>query len=135
MMPRYDPNFFAAFNGNPPVTSHVIRRVEGILRCDLPEGYVQFLEQFNGGEGFIGSAYLILWQIEELPELNKAYQVEEYAPDLLLFGSDGGGEAFAFDTRFAEKPIVSLPFVGMELSSARIVGPDFQAFLESQSNS
>ena len=48
----------------------------------------------NGGEGFVGRAYLILWPIEKLRELNDAYQVEQYAPGFLIFGSDGGGEAF-----------------------------------------
>jgi hypothetical protein len=62
--------------------------------------------------------------------MNKAYQVAEYAPGLFLFGSDGGGEAFAFDTRTEAKPIVSVPFVGMELKLARPLGSNFKAFLE-----
>ena len=51
-------------------------------------------------------------------------------PSLCLFGSDGGGETFAFDTRSDAKPIVSVPFVGMELKSARPVASNFNAFLE-----
>jgi hypothetical protein len=31
-----------------------------------------------------------LWNIDELGPFNKAYQVEEYAPGLLLFGSSAG---------------------------------------------
>ena len=62
--------------------------------------------------------------------MNKAYEVAEYAPGLLLFGSDGGGEAFAFDTRSATKPIVSVPFVGMELTVTRRLASNFTEFLE-----
>jgi SMI1 / KNR4 family (SUKH-1) len=87
------------------------------------------LQQADGGEGFVGNAYVILWRVGELVEMNKAYQVAEYAPGLFLFGSDGGGEAFAFDTRTDAKPIVSVPFVGMELKLARPVAPNFTAFL------
>jgi hypothetical protein len=47
----------------------------------------------NGGEGSVGDTYVILWRIEELIEMSKAYDVAEYAPGLFLFGSDGGGEA------------------------------------------
>lgn len=28
---------------------------------------------------------------------NEEYQVRQYAPGVILFGSDGGGEAYGFD--------------------------------------
>ena len=62
--------------------------------------------------------------------MNKAYQIADYAPGLFLFGSDGGGEAFAFDIRTEAKPIVSVPFVGMELELIQPFGSTFRAFLE-----
>jgi hypothetical protein len=86
-------------------------------------------------EGFVGNAYLILWRVGELLEMNKAYQVAQYAPGLFLFGSDGGCEAFAFKARSDAKTIVSVPFVGMELRLARPLGSNFKAFLEELSNS
>jgi hypothetical protein len=55
----------------------------------------------NGGEGFIGENYLRAWPVEDLIQSNKDYRVDEAAPGLFLFGSSGGGEAFAFDTRSA----------------------------------
>lgn len=91
---------------------------------------MQFMQETDGGEGFIGDAYIILWRLGELLEMNKAYQVTEYAPGLFLFGSDGGGEAFAFDRRSAAKPIVSVPFVGLELKVVRRVASNFKAFME-----
>jgi hypothetical protein len=85
----------------------------------LPEDYAKFLQGVDGGEGFVGNTYLILWRAEELLAMNRAYQVAEYAPGLFLFGSDRGGEAFGFDTRSDTKPIVSVPFAGMKLKVAR----------------
>jgi hypothetical protein len=120
----------AKFNGNPPAEAEAILRLEVESGLNLPIEYKEFLRQQNGGEGFIGSAYAMLWRAEELPEMNKSYQVHEYAPGLFLFGSDGGGEAFAFDTRTDAEPIVSVPFVGMELNEARPVASNFNEFLE-----
>ncbi len=120
----------AKFNGNPPADAASIRRFESEAGFCLPEDYAEFFLEVDGGEGFFGNAYAILWRVGELIEMNKAYQVADYAPGLFLFSSDGGGEAFAFDTRSDAKPIVSVPFVGMELKSARPVASNFKAFLE-----
>jgi hypothetical protein len=118
------------FNSNPPADVASIRQLETETGLRLPEDYALFLQQADGGEGFIGNAYAILWRIGELREMNTAYQVAEYAPGLFLFGTDGGGEAFAFDMRTAAEPIVSVPFVGMELEVARPMASNFTAFLE-----
>jgi hypothetical protein len=120
----------AKFNGNPPADISSIRQSEADGQLRLPDDYAQFLQEMDGGEGFIGSAYVILWRVGELLEMNKAYQVAEDAPGLFLFGSDGGGEAFAFDTRTTANPIVSVPFVGMELKMTRPVASNFTAFLQ-----
>ncbi len=130
MTPSDKERLLAKFNCNPSAGVAVIRQFEAESRVRLPDDYAEFLRQANGGEGFVGDAYIILWRVGELLEMNKAYQVAEYAPSLFLFGSDGGGEAFAFDTRSDAKPIVSVPFVGMELKLARPVASNFKAFLE-----
>ena len=98
----------------------------------LPSEYREFLRFTNGGEGFIGpNSYAMLWKINELLQFNKEYEVQKYAPGLLLFGSSGGGEAFAFDLRFGgNKPVVSVPFVGMDLSEALPIAETFDGFLE-----
>ena len=130
MTPADKEKLLAKFNGNPPADASSIRQfvTDGGLR--LPKDYEKFLQEMDGGEGFIGNAYLILWHAGELLELNKSYAVAEFAAGLFLFGSDGGGEAFAFDMRSDAKPIVSVPFVGMELEVARPVASNFKAFLE-----
>jgi hypothetical protein len=130
MIPTDKERLLAKFNGNLPTDISSIRQFETDAGLRLPEDYAQFLQQTDGGEGFVGNAYVIFWRVGELQNMNKAYRVAEYAPGLLLFGSDGGGEAFAFDTRTDAKPIVSVPFIGMELKSARVVASTFKAFLE-----
>ena len=99
MTPQGKERLLAKFNGKPPVNAVVFQRFQIAAGIRLPEDYAQFLQQADGGEGFIGNTYAIIWRIGELLQLNSAYQVGEYAPGLFLFGSDGGGEAFGFDTR------------------------------------
>ena len=85
---------------------------------------------YDGGEGFIGDHCLVLYKSAELIDFNRNYEVAEYAPGLLCFGSDGGGEGFAFDTRQTEEMrIQMMPFIGMSLKDAKPVADTFQGFL------
>ena len=43
---------------------------------------------------------------------------------------DGGNEGFGFDVRTDEKPIVMIPFIGMEWDVAIPMGANFWDFLE-----
>ena len=120
----------AKFASNPPANPSAILQVQTDLRVDLPKSYLQFMSERNGGEGFVGDNYLMLWRIEELAELNRSYEVATYAPGLILFGSNGGGEGFAFDFRGPSAEIVSVPFVGMDISLVRLVSKGFEEFLK-----
>ena len=67
--------------------------------------------------------------VEEIVELNETYRVEDFAPGLVLFGSDGGDTGYAFDRRAEPVRIVSVPLVGMTLSEAEECGSNFTEFL------
>ena len=121
---------FARFKGNPPASLELIDRCQAGLGVLLPADYVQFLLQMDGGEGFIGDHYLMLWSVERFVEMNTGTYFAEAAPGLVVFGSDGGGEAFGFDTRSAPPPIVMIPYWGMEWDVAIMLAPDFNSFLQ-----
>lgn len=95
----------------------------------LPTDYVGFLRSHNGGEGFVGANYLILWTVQELAAFNREYEVEKYAPGILLFASSGGGTCYGFDTRDSTMPVVSMEFIGMSLNDLDLVGSNFSDFL------
>ena len=117
-------------NLRPGATDAAIAAGEMQLGMRLPADYVDFLKFTNGGEGFVGkNAYIILWGVEELASMNQEYEVQKYVPGLLIFGSDGGGEAYGFDTRSPQWPIVQVPFVGMEWDVAESMGTSFCQFL------
>jgi hypothetical protein len=118
------------FDGNPGADLASIRDFESSYGVTLPSDYVEFLRDMNGGEGVVGSAYVSLWPLAELGELNAGYEVRRWAPGLLLIGSDGGGEGFALDLTAATIPVVMIPFVGMDRSEARRVAHRFRALFD-----
>lgn len=122
--------FVEKLNRRPPATGEAIAAFESAIGKQLPGDYVEFLRATDGGEGFIGRAYVILWGINELASMNQGYEVGSYAPGLLICGSDGGGEAYGFDTRVPNWPIVEVPFVGMEWSLARPLASSVAGFFE-----
>jgi SMI1 / KNR4 family (SUKH-1) len=121
---------FAKFEGKPPASRESIDRCQAGLGIPLPADYVQFLLKMDGGEGFIGEHFVMLWSVERFVEMNTGTYFAEAAPGLVVFGSDGGGEAFGFDARSTPPPIVMIPYSGMEWDVAIMLAPDFNSFLQ-----
>ena len=120
----------AEFNGNEGASPEAIKAAGDALEVGFPSDYTAFLLATDGGEGMIGKTYVMFWGVDDLPEMNASYQVAEYAPGLLLIGSDGGGDAFAFDTRSVPWPVVRVPFVGMDLTCVEPLASSFHGFLK-----
>jgi hypothetical protein len=119
------------FAPNLGVPEHALDAVLRALSVELPLDYKEFLRVSNGGEGFLGRNYVRLWKAEELKPMNAGYGVAQFAPGLLLFGTDGGGEAFAFDTQAHPWTVVRVPFIGMgDPQCAMPLGRSFREFLE-----
>ena len=117
------------FHKNTPSSTSEIDAVEAALGIAFPSDYRVFLEMSDGGEGFIGNDYLILWRTSELQRYNRDYDVSTYAAGLLGFVSNGGGEMFAFDARFEPPPVVITPFIGMSHKDAFVVADNFAHLL------
>lgn len=110
---------------NPPAVESKLNELALSLGYSLPADYVHFLQRHDGGEGFVGENYLILWKAEELIRFNREYEVEQYAPGIFLFGSNGGGEGYGFDIKDPAMPVVRVPFIGMDRRHAKPVASDF----------
>jgi hypothetical protein len=107
-----------------------IAECEKHFKQKLHKDYQDFMMTTNGGEGFIGlKSYVMLWGIEELSSLNDGYETSNYLPRCVLFGSNGGGEAYGFDMRTSQNKIVQVPFVGMDWKSALLLSDSFNDFL------
>ncbi|MGS0893263.1 SMI1/KNR4 family protein [Burkholderia stagnalis] len=112
---------------NGGVTDQVVSEMVREVRITLPEDYMDFLRKCNGGEGFVEGNYMMLWKAEDIVRFNKEYEVADCAQELLIFGSNGGGEAYAFDARVFPMPIVQIPFIGMDVADAIPVADCFSA--------
>ena len=104
---------YPEFQPNPPAPNEVLIALRTALPRPLPDSYMAFLGRANGGEGFIGERYAQLWRAEDLVEFNRRYEVSEFAPNLFLIGSDGGGQAYAFDISTNDPTLFEVPFIGM----------------------
>lgn len=112
-----------------PVTMNELDEVQKSLGINLPEQYANFMLLSNGYEGLIGNSYVVIWKIEDLVGLNDGYAVKEFSPHLIIFGSDGGGEAYAFDTT-KEMQIVNAPFIGLGLEDEKVIAKVFNEFIK-----
>ena len=108
-----------------------IDAVEKKLGAAFPSDYRAFLQRSNGAAGEIEGSYVEFWPAEQLVEANEDYHVEEFVPGLVLVGSDGAGNAYAFDARpDASSTWLRGPVVTMEFKSAEPIGETFEESLE-----
>lgn len=64
-----------------------------------------------------------------MDQLNKEYNVEEYAPEFFIFGSDGGDTAFAIEKSTGD--IYEMTFIDMSKEEVVFKDKTFAGFKES----
>ena len=80
------------FNEKPEA---IISEINGMA---LPDDYLEFMSEHDGGEGPIGkNNYGRFYRMEELQEVNDGYEVGKWWPGHIVFGTDGGGELWAYN--------------------------------------
>jgi len=94
---------------------------------ELPAPYVSYVEIDDGAEGDLGvePGWIQLWPVAEVGQLNPRYEVATNLPGFLGFGTSGGGELLAFDTRTEPWRVCMVPFIPMNESEAVEIAPDF----------
>jgi hypothetical protein len=127
--------FFEHFEKNPPIKSVAIQKIVKAINFELPFDYFEIFSFMNGGEGFIGDNYCRLYPLDELVSLNQSFSVKEFAPDIFIFGSNGGGEAFAFNTSSNPFSIVKIPFIPMDIKFSNFLGKTISEFFANLSDS
>jgi hypothetical protein len=110
---------------------HSIIAVEKRMGFRFPDDYKFFLKHANGAAGPIGlESYIALWPLNELIELNEGYEVQRYAPHLVMFGGTGGGEAFAFHRSDSRHPIIQTSLIGLGTDPLWVISYSFSDFIE-----
>lgn len=95
----------------------------------LPSEALEGIVEFGGREGFLGETYLRLYRLQELVSLNLAYEVPTLLPDVIVFGSNGVGEAFAF--RLVDSAVVQVPFLPLQAELIEHQAINFAEFVRS----
>jgi cell wall assembly regulator SMI1 len=111
-------------------TESTIEAAENRLRQRFPDDYRTFLMSENGFEKWFGDVYLSLYTIEQLVELNGTHEHLAYQPELIHIGSDGGGEAIAFDFRQDPPTVILVNLVSTDWSEAIMQAESFTEFMD-----
>lgn len=103
------------------------------INFELPASYKELMRNNDGIEIVPDieseASCLLLWSAEQVAELNKLYETNEFIPDFLFIGSDGGGEGYAI--KKGSENIFQIPFVTMDEEDAIIVASSFDEFMSS----
>ena len=102
----------------------------------LPADYLSFLQQSDGGEGFVGikPGYFQLWRAHEVARYSSEYEVHEYLPGYVAIGSNGGGELYVLPLSGWPSGIFMVPAIGMAPEAVQKVAPSFTAFVSEFGN-
>lgn len=121
--------------GDPGADPRDLASAEAELGFRLPDDHRAILLAADGGEGWVGDHYLVLWRASELAGFNRDYELSSYAPGLIAFAGDGGGELFAYDARIDPPSVVVVPAIGMSLAEAHFAAPSLTGLLERMTTS
>ena len=115
----------------PGVSESELNALQQELNFTLPEDYVNFMKEFNGGEGEVGeNAWLNLFSIAELIETNKTYHLlMDDIPDYYLIGKDAADTGYAIhksDQTFHAFGLMS----DFETDPIIFCGASFEEFIE-----
>jgi len=99
------------------------------LGIELPEDYRAVMRRINGGDCDFGDAWIVLYSLEAAIERNAVFK-EAGFPPFIFFGSDGGGEGYAWDLRPERRSrYVAVPFIVPEDAAVIRCGDTFEEFL------
>jgi len=115
---------------NPPAEDAAIHTLVVDAGVELPEEYLAFLRDSNGGELDVEVGRFDLWPAEEIVQANRDLRVEEFLPGFIVFGGDGANELLVFDAR-GPKPwaVFMVPMIVMSEEDAVAIADDFSSLI------
>jgi cell wall assembly regulator SMI1 len=111
-------------------TDSTIEMAENRLRQRFPDDYRTFLKSERGLKKWFGDVYLSLYTIDQVVELNEIHDHLAYQPELIHIGSDGGGEAIAFDFRQDPPTVIMVSLVSTDRSEGIVQAESFTEFMD-----
>ncbi|WP_177177037.1 SMI1/KNR4 family protein [Stenotrophomonas indicatrix] len=122
----HTPNFIRSIQSPwlPETGAHTdgLRRLQAHwAEAAIPEDFIELLRWSNGGRCVFPHAYVDLWSIASIIELNDSYQVRRYLGDSLMgIGTDGGSTLIALDLSPSSRgQIVSFDLGDLDISQGK----------------
>jgi hypothetical protein len=118
--------------GNKGASAEALEALRVAAPRHLPVDYYQLLEFSDGGECPLSAPpfNFCLDSVDMASDVEQIAIFNRIAPSLFVFGSDGGGQLFAFDLHGAEPwPIVTFDGVDPD-GSIKTVASSFTEFLK-----
>lgn len=119
-----------------PARARAIHAAERSLGIAFPPEYRRLLQAANGfvGDYLVGNmpVFLVLYQVEELSQVNNGLQAQAYQPGALIIGSNGGDEKIGIDMLKGAATYGSfllIPFI-MNWDDTYYLGKTVEAFLQ-----
>lgn len=97
---------------------------------EVSNDFAEFYSKYNGGHGEVeDDVYMEIWNLNEIIELNKMYNVSKNIDNVLIFGSDGADMAIGYD--YKENKYLIVPFIGMGfLEPPYYLGDNYESFFD-----
>jgi hypothetical protein len=115
-------------------TDAAIEKLWSVAPSSLPQSYFTLLSSSNGGEGDLPVQpwWFALDSAEDAAEAKRSGTFKKFFPGFFVIGSNGAGEAIAFDLRLTgSRPIVAVDMTNIDLDESVLpIAPDFDAFIE-----
>ena len=120
---------------NSSASDNAIDELTAAVGFELSSVYLRLLGEADGGETFLGDddsdngSYLVLWPSSDVVAMNNEHKISTHAPDFFAFGTNGGGELFAFDTKRKDDAVFMLPEIGLTGNAAMLYCKSFSALI------
>lgn len=113
---------------NNPPTSNEVESFLKAIGFSLPLGFIDFFKEANGADINSDTRFIVLWPLTNMIQLNEQHNVNEYAPEFFIFGSDGGDTAYAIEKGTSH--IFEMPFIGMSKEESTFICKSFDDFIK-----
>lgn len=108
-----------------------IEQIQSFVNFNIPDDYIIYLQNYLGFEEFIGSEFVQLWDIDELIEVNKDFQISDNLPKTLAIGGNGNSEFIAIEqTEDNTIRVIISPLIDLDKQYHIVIGNSFTDFLQ-----
>lgn len=121
------------WEGAPGASDAALSELQASASGGLPAEYLELLAWSNGGEGPlpVQPFWLVLSSAEGALNEWTSGNFTDHFPNLFVFGTNGAGEAFAFNTTTTGPRVVYFDMTNIDLEESVVeIAPSMAAFID-----